>query len=95
MKSQEPQTRGRRWAGQLPSLALLLVAGALYASVDGFPPSWQFLAGGEVVAVAVFLLAGRRARRWHEDLPNRIRRNDEAARNKARISGPSDEGQGH
>lgn len=66
-------------------LGLFLVLGAFIASmVDGFPPSWQVLAPVEVAMALLFALNERRTKRWHDDLPNRIRRNDEAAQNAAK-----------
>jgi hypothetical protein len=94
MTSQEQPTRARRLLGQLPSFALFLLAGVLAASFDGFPPSWPALVAAEVAAVAVFLIVDRRERRWHRDLPDRIRRNDEAVRKESAISRPYDDDQG-
>lgn len=80
MKSEAPPpTHGRRfWLGQLPYLALALVGGVIFASLGGFPPAWPILVFVETLVVAVFVFRLRRERQWHEDLPNRIRRNNEA-----------------
>jgi hypothetical protein len=88
VNSLAPPSPSRPRLRQLLYLALFLGGGAFIVCLaDGFPPSWLLLVIVEATLMLVFVLNERREAAWHKHLPDRIRRNDEAAREAAASQG--------